>query len=48
MVRFRIGNKIRECKYWEEEEKKICRLCAYVGGMLRMERKRGGQLAERM
>ncbi|EFN72810.1 Cytochrome P450 4C1 [Camponotus floridanus] len=28
MVRFRMGNKIEERRYWEEKEKKLCRLCA--------------------
>lgn len=27
VLRFRVGNEIREGKYWEEEGKRICRLC---------------------
>jgi len=27
VARFRLGNEIREERYWEEEEKKLCRLC---------------------
>jgi len=27
VARFRLGNEIREGRYWEEEEKKLCRLC---------------------
>lgn len=27
MARFRLGNEVREGRYWEEEEKRICRLC---------------------
>lgn len=27
VARFRLGNEIREGKYWEEKEKKVCRLC---------------------
>jgi len=27
VARFRLGNEIREGRYWEEEEKKVCRLC---------------------
>jgi len=27
IARFRLGNEMREGRYWEEEEKGICRLC---------------------
>lgn len=27
MARFRLGSEIRESKYWEKEEKKVCRIC---------------------
>lgn len=27
VARVRLGNEMREAKYWEEEERKICRLC---------------------
>jgi len=27
VTRFRLGNKMREGRYWEEEEKRLCRLC---------------------
>lgn len=27
IIRFRLGNEIREGKYWEEEEKRRCRIC---------------------
>lgn len=27
MIRFRLGNEMKESTYWEEEEKKMCRLC---------------------
>lgn len=27
MARFRLGNEMREGRYWDEEEEKVCRLC---------------------
>jgi len=27
VARFRLGNEVQERKYWEEEGKKMCRLC---------------------
>lgn len=27
MAKFRLGNEMREGKYWENEEKRACRLC---------------------
>jgi len=27
IARFRLGCEMRESNYWEEEEKKMCRLC---------------------
>jgi len=27
MARFRLGNEVGEACYWEEEEKRKCRLC---------------------
>jgi len=27
IIRFRLGNEIKESLYWEEENKRICRLC---------------------
>jgi len=27
VLRFRLGNEIGESNYWEEEDKRICRLC---------------------
>jgi len=27
VVRFRLGCEMSESNYWEEEEKKVCRLC---------------------
>jgi len=26
-VRFRLGNEMKEGRYWEEEDKRMCRLC---------------------
>lgn len=31
VARFRIGNEMKEGKYWEAEKEKICRLCGNVG-----------------
>jgi len=28
-VRFRLGNEMREGKYWEDEEKRRCRICGW-------------------
>lgn len=27
VARFRLGNEVREGRYWEEEKEKMCRLC---------------------
>lgn len=27
IARFRLGNEIREGRYWEEERKRVCRIC---------------------
>lgn len=27
VARFRMGNEVKERRYWEEEKKKLCRLC---------------------
>lgn len=27
MARARLGNEMREDRYWEEEDKRVCRLC---------------------
>jgi len=27
IARFRLGNEVKEGRYWEEEDKKVCRLC---------------------
>jgi len=27
VARFRLGNEIRESRYWEEKKEKECRLC---------------------
>lgn len=27
VARFRMGNEMRESRYWEDEEKRKCRLC---------------------
>lgn len=27
VARFRLGNEMRERRYWDEEERKVCRLC---------------------
>lgn len=32
IARFRMGNEMRESRYWEEEEKRSCRLCGGGGG----------------
>jgi len=29
MARFRLGNEVKEGRYWEEEKEKLCRLCGY-------------------
>lgn len=31
MARFRLENKMREGRYWEREEKRLCRVCGLVG-----------------
>lgn len=28
IARFRLGNEMRDCRYWEKEERK-CRLCEW-------------------
>jgi len=27
MARFRLGNEVKEGRYWEERREKLCRLC---------------------
>jgi len=27
IIRFRLGNEMKESLYWEEENKRVCRLC---------------------
>ena len=27
VAKFRLGNEMREARYWEEEEKRRCRIC---------------------
>jgi len=29
VARFRLGNEMREGKYWEDEEKRRCRICEW-------------------
>jgi len=31
VARFRLGSEVRESKYWEGEEKKVCRICGGKG-----------------
>ena len=31
MVRFRMGEGVRECRYWVGEEENECRVCRFVG-----------------
>lgn len=30
MIRYRLGNEMKESTYWEEEERKVCRLWEHV------------------
>jgi len=30
VARFRLGNEMREGRYWEREEKRRCRLCGWA------------------
>ena len=30
IIRFRLGNEMREGRYWEEEEKRKCRICGCI------------------
>jgi len=33
IAKFRLGNKVMEGKYWEEENRRMCRLCGRLGSM---------------
>ena len=44
IAKFRLGNKIMKGRYWEKENRKMCRLCgrdvgAYLRGMHELERR---------
>ena len=46
IARFRLGNEVKECMYWEKEENKKCGICEWEEG----ECGRGnmGEMCERM
>lgn len=47
MARFRLRSEVRVSKYWEEEEKKICRICGGKERHVWEVRGSGRQLAEK-